>query len=145
MALIDKLNDEIKQAMISKDTEKRDALRAVKSATTLMRKEQHVDDVSDSMVVAAAQKEIKSYEQTLLALKGMEDTPNFKNASYRISLLKEYLPKQLSEDEVRAKVTEIVAGLPADANFGVKMKAVMAQLKGQADGRLIQSILKSMG
>lgn len=144
MALIDRLNDEIKQAMLSHDADKRDALRAVKSGTTLMRKEQHTDEVSDSMVVAAAQKEIKAYEQTILALKGKEDTPNYKSAAYRISLLKEYLPKQLSEEEVRAKISEIVAGLPADANFGAKMKAVMAQLKGQADGRLIQSILKTM-
>ena len=144
MALIDRLNEEIKQAMLDKDADKRDALRAVKSGTTLMRKEQHTDIVTDSMVAAAAGKEIKAYEQTILALKGKEDTPNYKSASYRIRLLQEYLPKQLSEEEVKAKIAEIVKKLPADVNFGVKMKAVMAELKGQADGRLIQSILKAM-
>ncbi len=142
--MINKITEEIKEAMKSKDTEKRDVLRAIKSAATLSMKESHAEAITDDMVLTAVNKEIKQLKQTMASLAGKEDTDLYKSTEYRIKVLSEYLPKQLSEDEVKEEIKKILAALPADAKFGDKMREVMKVLKGKADGSLIQKILKEL-
>lgn len=139
--LLERLNAEIKEAMLNKDTEKRDVLRAIKSNATLIAKEKHVD-IADEFVLDAIKKEIKQLNQTLNSLTGKEDTDLFKGTAYRIKVLEAYMPKQMTEDEIREAVRNIIANLGENVAFGVKMGAVMKELKGKADGKLIQKIVK---
>ena len=64
---------------------------------------------------------------------------------HELELLQQYLPKQMSEEEVEKAVEKILATLrqaQGDASFGSVMKAVTAELKGKADSRLISEIVK---
>lgn len=143
MTLVEKLNIDIKSAMIEKDNDKKDELRAIKSAASLLAKEKHVE-VSDEFILDAAKKEMKQLNQTIASLKGKENTDLYKSTAYRIKIVETYLPKQMTEDEIREAIVKIIKTVDKDANFGVKMKAVMSELKGKADGKLIQNILKNM-
>lgn len=139
--LLERLNNEIKAAMVDKNTEKRDVLRTIKSNANLTAKEKHTD-ITDEFVLDAIKKEIKQLNQTLTSLVGKEDTDLYKNTTYRLEVLKEYMPKQMTEDAVREAVKRIVSNLDANVAFGVKMGAVMKELRGKADGKLIQQIVK---
>ena len=131
--MIKKINKEIKKAMLEKDASKRDVLRAVKSTANLMAKEKH-EEMEDAHVIAAVKKEIKALNGTLAALEGKTGVDEAaKDANYRISILEEYLPKMLNRNEVLAIAEPIIAGLE-NPNVGSAMKAVMAVLKGKADG-----------
>jgi len=63
-----------------------------------------------------------------------------------IEILSEFMPSQLSSDEVKAKIQAIISALPEDkkTNFGAVMGLVMKELKGQADGGVINSLVKEL-
>lgn len=138
--LLEKLNGEIKEAMVSKDTNKRDVLRSVKSRANLLAKESHCE-INDELVVKAIQKEMKELSQALDSFKSNTDNDVYKDYVYRVDVLKEYMPSMMSEDEIREEVKRILNSL-GDVPFGKKMQAVMKELKGKADGKLIQKIVK---
>lgn len=138
--LLDKLNKEIKEAMVSKDNNKRDVLRSVKSRANLLAKENHCE-INDELLVKALQKELKELSQALEGFKNNTDNNVYKDYTYRVSVLKEYMPSMMSEDEVREEVKRILNNLD-NVPFGKKMQAVMGELKGKADGKLIQKIVK---
>ena len=139
--LLDKINNEIKKAMLDKYTNKRDALRAVKSRANLLAKDSH-SEITDDIVVTAINKELKELKQGLSSLNNHEDDPLYKTYKERVSLLEEYLPEMMSEEDLRKAIGDILNKL-GDVPFGKKMQAVMGELKGKADGKLIQSIVKS--
>lgn len=141
--LLEGLNTEIKEAMINKDVEKRDVLRTVKSNANLDAKEKHVD-ITDELVIDAVKKEIKQLNQTVKSLVGKENTVLYRSSKYRIEILETYMPKQLTEDEIREAVKKIVSELDENVAFGVKMRAVMKELRGKADGKLIQKFVKEV-
>ena len=137
--MINKINAEIKNAMLAKDTSKRDVLRAVKSAASLLAKEEHTD-LNDNHIIKAVQREIKTLRGTIVSLKGtnMEHGAIVEDAQYRIHILEDYLPVMLSEDAVKAEVVQILNGIE-NLTMGMAMKTVLAQLKGKADGKAISS------
>ena len=141
--LLERLNTEIKEAMINKDVEKRDVLRTVKSNANLDAKEKHVD-ITDELVIDAVKKEIKQLNQTVKSLAGKENTVLYRSSKYRIEILETYMPKQLTEDEIREAVKKIVSEMDENVAFGVKMRAVMKELSGKADGKLIQKFVKEV-
>lgn len=59
-----------------------------------------------------------------------------------LALLEVYLPKQMSRGEVVAAVEKVLAGLADKSNQGLVMKAVMAELKGKADGKMISGVVR---
>lgn len=138
--LLEKINEDIKKAMIAKDTNKRDVLRSIKSRANLMAKERH-SEINDDLIVKAIQKEHKELEQSIISLKGNTENKVYQDSKYRLELLEEYKPKLMSEDEVRTEVKRILSEL-GDVSFGEKMRAVMSELKGKADGKLLQSVVK---
>jgi hypothetical protein len=143
MSLKESIDAKIKEAMINKDAETRDVLRAVKSNANLAAKEAHTD-VTDDMFVSAFKKELKMMNQTVASLAGKEDTDLYKSTLSKIKVIESFLPKEMTEEDVKAIVEKIVAGLGDNANFGTKMQAVMKELKGKADGKLIQKVVKGL-
>lgn len=141
MNLLEKINGEIKEAMVSKDADKRDVLRSIKSRANLMAKEGHTE-INDDLIIKAVQKEMKEMTQALTSFKDNTDNDVYKSYKYRLSLIEKYLPSMMSEEEVVEAVKNILSNLE-DASFGEKMKAVMSELKGKADGKLIQKAVKS--
>lgn len=141
-----KIKAEIKEAMKSKDVIKRDALKMVVDKARAIQKEQNPIDtpetIPDEVMIQAIQKEVKQLNQTKDALKGRENTDLYIQTTHKMTILSAYLPSQMTREEVEKVVADIIS--KGDyPNFGMKMKAVMAELKGKADNKLIKEIVET--
>lgn len=146
MNLIDQVNEGIKTAMKAKDADKLRALRGIKSAFLLLQTAEGASEVTDDMCIKALQKMAKQRRDSLeiYEQQGREDLA----AIERVELkhIEEFLPAQLSEEEVVEKIKSIVSelGVSGPAAMGKVMPLAMSQLGGQADGKLISKIVKEV-
>ena len=145
MTIMEKLNEQIKEAMKNKDELTKNTLRAVKSDVTSEARERHCE-VTDELTLEILRKTATKIGKDLEEFEKVNATGTelYEKTKKELALLEEYLPKLMSEDEIRAKAIEIISSLPADAKFGIKMNAVMKELKGKADGKLVQTVVKSL-
>ena len=145
MALEDKLQEDLKQAMRDKDVTKRQTLRMVLSAAKNLRIEKG-EDLSEKELLAVIAKEVKkrkdSDEQYTKA--GREDLAVVERAE--IVVLMGYMPKQLSEEEAKVVVEGIIQklGLTEKKQMGQVMKAIMADYKDQVDGKTVQRLASAL-
>lgn len=95
--------------------------------------------ITNEIVISAIQKELKQLNQTIAAIP--EETDLYESTVYKVGILEKYLPKQMSVEEVRAKVEKILS-CGDYPNMGLKMKVVMNALKGKADNKTISDIVK---
>ena len=143
MSLTDKINADIKAAMLAKEKEKLAVLRAVKSAL-LLEATKGSGDVTDDAEMKILQKLHKQRKEAadIYVEQGREDLAGEEN--FQASIIETYLPEQMGEDEIRAVVREVIAqtGASSPADMGKVMGAAMGKLSGKADGKLISSIVK---
>ncbi|MCT4579987.1 MAG: GatB/YqeY domain-containing protein [Flavobacteriales bacterium] len=145
MSLTAQINGDIKQAMLAKEKEKLAALRAIKAALLLeATKEGNNGEITEAAELSILQ---KLYKQRTDASKiyieqGREDLANEEN--FQASVIKAYLPEQMSEAEITKVVKEIIAsvGASSPSDMGKVMGPTMGRLKGKADGNLISKIVK---
>lgn len=139
-----KIKNDIKEAMKSKDSVKRDCLKNVlgKAQDTVKANNADVDMISDDVIFSAVQKEVKQLNQTINSLKGCEDTDLYKVSEQQLNILGDYLPKQMSQKEIEEAVAWIL-GDKEYKNFGEKMKFVMKELNGKADSKLIRKVVEN--
>ncbi len=148
MTLKEKLADDMKTAMKSGDKIRLETLRTLRAA--LMEKEIELrgsgatlePDDELGILTTAAKRRKESIEQ--FAKGGREDLVNQEQAELRI--IGEYLPKQLDRVEIEAVIRAIVVetGVSGPAGFGKVMPAAMKALKGKADGKLVQDLVKEL-
>ncbi|MEE2772049.1 MAG: GatB/YqeY domain-containing protein [Bacteroidota bacterium] len=145
MSLQDKVMAEMKAAMKAKDSAKLEALRAVKSAILLANTESDSKDgLSEEEELKLLQKLVKQRKESaqIYQEQGREDlaAPELEQAL----VIESFLPEQLSEEEVEAKVEEVIAktGASGMQDMGKVMGMVTKELAGRADGRTISTIVK---
>ena len=141
-----KIKSQIKESMKNKDVDKRDVLKMVVDKAKTIVKEKNPNDSSDSIpneiIIQAINKELKQLRQTKDSLKGKENSELYLTTLKKISILEMYLPKMMGIDEVQKEVERILS-IGDYPNFGAKMRAVMAELKGKADNKLIKEIVET--
>jgi uncharacterized protein YqeY len=146
VALKEKISEDLKAAMKSGDKLRLETLRTLRAA--LMEKEielrgsgkQVTPDDELATLMSAAKKRKESIEQFQAA--GRMELVEQETAELKI--IQEYSPKQIGEEEIKQVIEEVVkaTGASSAADFGKVMPQVMKQLKGKADGRLIQELVK---
>ncbi len=146
MALVDQINQDIKEAMKARAQDKLAALRAIKSALLLEATKEGGDgSVSDEAGAAIIQKLYKQRKDAaaIYTEQGRDDLAS--EESFQAEVIAAYLPEQMSEDQVRSAVKEVIAqvGASGPSDMGKVMGAAMGRLKGKADGGLISQIVKS--
>lgn len=134
--LYTEIQNAIKEAMKSKEVDKKDVLKMVVAKAQAIAKESKCD-ITDSIILDGIQKELKQLNQTKDSLTGRENSELYKSTVYKIEVLNGYLPKMMTENEVRAAISYIVDTTNVELNKGALMKAVMPKLKGKADGKII--------
>ena len=144
MSKMKELQDAMIAAMKAKDKFRKDAISVLVSAA----KKSGIDagcrdDIPDDMVNAAILKELKSCkEQIDTCPAAREDLlEEYKN---RYEIMSEFAPKQMDADEVKAYLQEKFADVIETGNKGQIMKAVMADLKGKADGKVINGVVAEL-
>ena len=146
MNLIEQVNEGIKVAMKAKDTDKLRALRGIKSAFLLLQTAEGGGEVTDEMCIKALQKLAKQRKDSLEIYEnqGREDLAIVERTE--LKYIEEFLPAQMSEGEVRARIQTIIdqSGLSGAANMGKIIPLAMKDLAGQADGKLISQLVKEL-
>ena len=138
--LKEKLNQDLKDAMKAGDTQKRDTLRMLVSAI----KNKEIDkrqELTDEQVLEVLASEVKKRKDSVAQFLAGGRPELAEKEEAEIAVLHGYLPKQLNEDELKAIVAETVAGMDKQ-DVGQAMKAVMAKVKGKADGTLVSKLVK---
>ena len=140
--VVDRLSDDLKAAMKARDTDRMATLRMAISAMNYRRIERNQqltpDEQEDVVRKQVKQRDDSIAEYTKAARKDLADKELLER-----EILKEYLPPDLSAEQLQAEVTTIVAGLGPDAKFGDAMKAVMPVLSRRANGKAIQDAVRA--
>jgi len=141
--LQEKLTQDLKESMKSGDSMKVAVLRMLSASLKNRQIEKGKDaELSEDEVVQILMRESKKRKEAVEAFKKGGRPELAEKEQSELAIIEVYLPKQMSRDEVAAAVEKILAGLPDKSNQGLVMKAVMGELKGKADGRMISEVVK---
>jgi len=145
MKLIDKINSKIKESIKQKDTVKLDTLRSIKSAILIEEKSSKVNKLSDGDEIKILNRLYKQRKESydIYKSKNREDLANIENL--QASIIQEFLPKQLTSEEVEKIIDNIILKLNPEGikDMGKVMGFATKELLGQADGKLISEIVKN--
>ncbi|HAD77648.1 MAG TPA: aspartyl-tRNA amidotransferase [Dialister sp.] len=147
MSIKEQLMADMKAAMKAKEEGKL-ALNTIRMARAHIRQAE-IDnghaDFNDDQVLAVLRKEVKQRKETLSEIESSGREDLVEQTKAEIDVLEKYLPAEMTPEAVEATVKEIVDAMdPGQKNMGSVMKAVMAKLKGQADGKLINQIVRKL-
>jgi uncharacterized protein YqeY len=144
MALREQLNDDIKNAMRARDSERLNALRLLSAAA----KQREVDEritLDDAALIAIVEKEIKKRRESIAQYEKGQRQDLADKEKFEISVIEAYLPKQLSQAEVDAIVAEALAstGAKSPADMGKVMGVLKPKLAGKADMGKVSAMVKA--
>jgi uncharacterized protein YqeY len=148
MSLKDRISEDIKAAMKAKDKVRLETVRSIKKV--LIEKESTVrgegkDSLTPEQEMEALMQQAKQRRDAIDQYRkaGRDDLAESEAAE--LAIIAEYLPQQLSEDEIAAVVDEVVTqvGASSPKDMGKVMGPVMQKLKGQADGKKVQEMVKA--
>lgn len=139
MTILESLTEDMKTAMKASDKASLSAIRMLISAI----KYAMVDtpNISEEAVIAVLTKEAKKRRESVLAYRNAGREELAKSEEFELSVISKYLPKMMSEEEVRAKLATLDL---KGKQIGEAMKLAMAATKGQADGGVVSSIVKEI-
>ena len=134
-----------KDAMKNADAVKKNTVNMVRAAIKQHEVDQRVTIEDDAEIVKIIKKQVKMRTDALadFAKAGRDDM--VEGYKKEIEILQAYLPEEMGEEEIKAKVTEIAEKLGIDAdmkNMGKLMKSTMAELKDKADGSAVNKAVK---
>lgn len=141
---IEKMRSDMVAAMKAKDKVKKDAISALISAAKKVAIDEGCrNNIPEDLIDRVILKEIKSVKEQIDTC---PDSRAELKAEYqaRYDIMNEYAPKLLSADEIRTILTTKYADVVATKNRGQIMKNVMGELKGKADGKLINQIVSEL-
>lgn len=133
--MMEQITDDIKKAMLAKDKERLDALRYLKAM--------FIENKTAKAPIAEMDVLIKHVKKLRDSLENFPPENEIRKKTEReILVLADYLPKQLSETEVKAFIAEIIAKTPG-VNAGLVMKELSPKIKGQFDSKLANELVKN--
>jgi uncharacterized protein YqeY len=146
MSLTDRINAGIKDAMKAKDEARKRTLRAVKAQLLLLQTSGEVEEITDAHEIKLIQKMVKerqdSYE--IYQKQGREDLAQPEQEE--MDILKEFLPKQMSKEELTSEIKAIIeqTGASSMRDMGKVMGAANKKFAGKADGKTISILVKEL-
>ena len=143
MSLKQKLQEDLKSSMKNKDAIKKSVITLIRSSIKQYEVDNRVE-LQDDEIVDLIAKQLKQTRDSReeFAKAGREDLVG--KAEAEIEVLKEYLPQQLSEEELNEIVISTISELGATSMKDMKniMSSIMPKVKGRADGKLINELVK---
>ncbi|MBE2196174.1 MAG: GatB/YqeY domain-containing protein [Anaerolinea sp.] len=145
MAIKERIQEDLKNAMKSGDTAKRDALRVIASAI----KQVEVDSrkvLTEDDVLGILTGEIKRRRDSISEATKAGRTDIADKEQYEVTLIETYLPQQLTREELEAEVRKAISesGAKTAKEMGNVMKVLMPRVKGRADGKLVNEVVKAL-
>ncbi len=148
MSLEVKINNDLKQAMLAKDTRKLAALRAIKAALLLEKTGKDVNslEIPDTVELKLLQKLVKQRRESAGIYTEQNRPELAEEENFQAEIIEAYLPKQMSEDELKAMIEEVIreTGASSIKDMGKVMGIASKKAAGQADNQTISKIVKSL-
>jgi len=143
MTLEEKIEVDLKEALKARDAIRVSTLRMLKAGTKNLAIEKRVEKLEDRDVLSVISKQVKQHRDSIEGFTkgGRQDLVDKEKAE--LAILEAYLPKQLPPEQLRAIIKSTIekVGAKSKADMGKVMKAVMEEVKGQADGKLVSQIV----
>ncbi len=144
MNIEEKINGDIKTAMLAKDAKKLEALRAIKSVVLLLKTSP--EGLTEDSVNKALQKEVKKRKESADIYKTQNRADLEEVELFQAGVMEEYLPKQMGEEEIKAELSKIISSLGASGpgDLGKVMGAASKVFAGRADNKIVSALVKQM-
>jgi uncharacterized protein YqeY len=145
MSLQQKVLDDIKTAMKSKEADRLSAVRLLQSAIKYREIELRPNPINDQEIMGVIRKLVKQRKDSITEFEKAGRQELADKEKFELSILETYLPAQMSADQVAKIVEEVIAaqGATTMKQMGGVVKEVMARTGGQADGKTISDLVKS--
>lgn len=141
---LETLQKDMIAAMKAKDKVRKDAISSLVSAVKKTAIDEKMrEDVPEELVNRVILKELKSVKEQVDTCPA-DRTELLEGYQARLMIFQEYAPKMLSAEEVKALLLEKFADVVASKNKGMIMKNVMGELKGKADGKVINEVVAEL-
>lgn len=132
------------EAMKAKDKPRKDAISALVSAAKKVAIDEGCrDNITEEIVAKVVLKEMKTVKEQIDSCPA-ERTDLLEEYQARYQVVSEFAPQMMSAEEVESYITEKFADVVATKNMGQIMKAVMGELKGKAEGKVINETVKKL-
>ncbi|MGZ0086435.1 GatB/YqeY domain-containing protein [Caldibacillus thermoamylovorans] len=144
MSLLDRLNNDMKQAMKSKEKEKLSVLRMLKAALQNEAIKLGKSPLSEDEELTVLSRELKQRKDSLHEFENAGRSDLVEKAKTEIEIVQSYMPKPLTEEELRELIAETIkeVGASSKADMGKVMSAIMPKVKGKADGSLVNQLVR---
>lgn len=146
MSLFDKISDDLKTAMLARQKDRLESLRAIKTALLLAKTESGSHEITPDQEIKILQKMVKQRRESAEIFKTQNRTELCENEIKEAAIIEEYLPKQMSEAELIPVLKAIIekTGATSAKDMGKVMGAVTKELAGKADGKMIAENVKKL-
>ncbi|WP_066312002.1 GatB/YqeY domain-containing protein [Bacillus sp. FJAT-29814] len=144
MSLLERLNNDMKQAMKNKEKDKLSVIRMIKASMQNEAIKLGVKELSEADELTVLSRELKQRKDSLHEFDkaGREDL--VEKLRTELTIVEQYMPEQLSEEELSEIVKQTIAevGATSKAEMGKVMSAIMPKVKGKADGSLVNKFVQ---
>jgi uncharacterized protein YqeY len=143
MSLKERLLDDMKSAMKNKDVIRKNTISMVRAAILQKEKDEKVE-LDDDGILGVIAKEAKQRKDSIPEFEKGNRPDLVEKINQEIQILMEYLPQQLTEEEIEELVIRTIREVGAEnqTDMGKVMKALMPQVKGRADGKVVNMLVK---
>lgn len=144
MSLEEKLLQDYKDAMLSKDAIKSSCLSFLRADLKYTAIDKKKNKLEDSDIISVIKKQVKSHQDSIDQFKKGNRMDLVEKETKELEILKSYLPKELPEEELKKIVLEVISAKSGATikDMGVIIKEVMARTKGAADGKMVSDLVR---
>ena len=141
--MVEKLDKDMIEAMKAKDKEKLTVIRMVKASLKQVQID-HKKEINDDLLIDVVNKQIKMRKDSITEFEKGNRADLVEKTQNEIDILMDYLPEQLSSEEVIKVIDEIFAEVKPESqkDMGKVMKEAQAKLKGKADMKEVSTIIR---
>lgn len=145
MGLLDQLNEDLKEAMRAQDQMRKDTIRLVKTAIRNAEVERG-RALEEGEILEIIAKQVKLRREALADFQRGGRHDLVRQYEGEVAILETYLPRQMSREEVVQAAREVIAELGAEGPkaMGPVMRELMQRLRGRADGKLVNEVVKEL-
>ncbi len=147
MSLTDKINQDIKQAMLAKQEAKLRGLRAIKSALLLAKTEKGAaEEINEETDIKVLQKLVKQRKESADIYQAQNRPDLYQIEKEEMEVIEAYLPKQMDKAEIETFIKDVISRVGATSvkDMGKVMGTANKELAGKADGKTISEVVKQL-
>jgi uncharacterized protein YqeY len=145
MSLKQRLQKDLKEALRARDGRRKSVIRMALAAITNAEVE-HAGELDDASLVVVLQRQARQRRDTIAELRQANRPDMLAEEEAQLAILEAYLPSLLSREEIAAEARQAITetGATGMGQVGLVMRQLMSKLKGRADGRVVNQVVREL-